>query len=461
MTERGLHPAADPTLRTLVTILVGVLLVGAATVACYWVAQEAVEASTDDELETKACVLLEDIEEASGVEDMARNLTAFKRFNPDVRAAYVFPGNAAYIGDSVPVGGEFVRDDNGVETSVREVGGERVVVKRGPENSAVALAQSPDPEKHLLRGLGIIFVVVVGLALLLSWAVGELVARAAMRPIRRLEQAVEHVSNTEELRGITVEGDDELARLSSAFNGMMESLAESRRRQARLVVDAGHELKTPLTSMRTNIELLMMASRSGQFEQLPKEEKDALERDVIAQMDEMSALIGDLIDLAREDEPPRQTLPVRVDEVVREALERVKRRRLDVTFDAVLDPWVVHGDRHELARVPVNLLDNAAKWSPAGATVRLRLEAGRREAALTVDDSGPGIPAGERERVFERFYRSPEGRAMPGSGLGLAIAKHVVERHGGTIEAGESDDGGARFRVVLPGWEPAGANVAQ
>ncbi|WP_019194215.1 sensor histidine kinase [Corynebacterium timonense] len=443
------------------TLLVAVLVVGGATISSYGIAQHSINVSTDRELETKANVLLADMESTTDAEQMARNLSSFKRFNPDVRASYIFPGSDAYIGDPVPVGGDFEPDEYGVETSVREVGGERVVVKRGSRGRAIALAQSPDPDKRLLRDLGIIFAIVVGLALVLSRAVGELVGRASMRPIRRLESAVEHVRKTEDLAEIRVEGDDELARLNSAFNGMMESLAESRRRQARLVVDAGHELKTPLTSMRTNIELLMMASRTGQMEHLPPQEKDALERDVIAQLEEMSSLIGDLIDLAREDEAPRQAQPVRIDEVVQRALERVRRRRLDVSFDAHLDPWMTQGDRQELARMPVNLLDNAAKWSPEGSTVRVRLEAGRTKAVLTVDDSGPGIPEDEREVVFERFYRSPEGRAMPGSGLGLAIVKHVVERHGGSIEAGESADGGARMRVVLPGWRPAGVRAAQ
>ena len=100
----------------------------------------------------------------------------------------------------------------------------------------------------------------------------------------------------------------------------------------------------------------------------------------------------------------------------------------------------------------MNLLDNAAKWSPPGGVVRVSLRSAQHSAVLIIDDSGPGIPPEEREQVFERFYRAPESRSMPGSGLGLAIAGQVLERHGASIDIGDSDDGGARIRVVFPGW---------
>lgn len=236
---------------------------------------------------------------------------------------------------------------------------------------------------------------------------------------------------------------------------MISTLEDSKTRQAQLVADAGHELKTPLTSMRTNIELLMMLYNSGQQDQISEQDRKDLERDVMAQMEEMSILIGDLVDLTR-DEAQQGTEPedFRLDEVLEEALDRVRRRRPDLAFQFEADPWVVTGDRFAMGRAPINLIDNAAKWSPQGGTVRVSLKAAKRNAVLIVDDSGPGIPEDQREKVFERFYRAPESRSMPGSGLGLAIVKQVFDRHNATIVAEESDDGGARFRVVFPGRPP-------
>lgn len=238
---------------------------------------------------------------------------------------------------------------------------------------------------------------------------------------------------------------------------MMESLNESRVRQAQLAADAGHELRTPLTSMRTNIELLIMLHRTGQIAQVPLEELGELENDVNAQMEELSTLIGDLVELTREDDLHREFEPIRLDSVLTEAVIRVQRRRPDVKFMFHADPWVIDADRAALSRAPVNLLDNAAKWSPPGGVVRVSLRAAQRSAVLIIDDSGPGIPPEEREKVFERFYRAPESRSMPGSGLGLAIAGQVLERHGASISIEDSDDGGARICVVFPGRPAEGS----
>ena len=112
------------------------------------------------------------------------------------------------------------------------------------------------------------------------------------------------------------------------------------------------------------------------------------------------------------------------------------------------------GDSHSIGRAILNLMDNAAKWSPADGVVRIEMtKLDSAKVQMTISDSGPGIPVEDREKVFERFYRSIQARSMPGSGLGLAIVHQVVERHGGTITAEESDDGGAMFRLILPGCD--------
>jgi two-component system sensor histidine kinase MprB len=235
----------------------------------------------------------------------------------------------------------------------------------------------------------------------------------------------------------------------------LRALAESRERQTRLVADAGHELRTPLTSLRTNVELLMASTQPG-APPIPEQEMVDLRTDVIGQIEELSTLVGDLVDLTRDDAGEKIHEPVDVTEVIDRSLERVRRRRNDVEFDVEVTPWQVYGDSAGLSRVVVNLMDNAAKWSPAGEHVGVRLrQLNGTHAELVVSDHGPGIPAHERELVFERFFRSTMARAMPGSGLGLAIVKQVVLKHGGALRVEETVPGGqppgTSIYVVLPG----------
>jgi two-component system sensor histidine kinase MprB len=262
--------------------------------------------------------------------------------------------------------------------------------------------------------------------------------------VRRLTAAVERVARTEDLTPLPVEGQDEIARLAQAFNHVLTALEASRDRQRRLVGDAGHELRTPLTSLRTNLDLLTQADHAGG---LPPEARAELLADVRAQIEELTTLVGDLVELAR-DEPMTLVLEsVELPELVDQSIARVRRRAPGITFEASLSPWWVEGDSAALERAVANLLDNAAKWSPPDGTIRVRLESG----VLTVDDEGPGIAEQDLPHVFERFYRSDESRSMPGSGLGLSIVARVVERHSGTVSAGESPAGGARLTVTLPG----------
>lgn len=244
---------------------------------------------------------------------------------------------------------------------------------------------------------------------------------------------------------------------------MLRGLAESRDRQARLVTDAGHELRTPLTSLRTNVELLMASMAPG-APPLPEDEMAGLRADLIAQIEELSTLVGDLVDLTREEAGAVSHEPVDMTEVVDRSLERVRRRRNDIAFEVTVAPWQVYGDGGGLARAVLNLLDNAAKWSPPGGRVGVRLtQIGPMHAELVVSDQGPGIPPEERRLVFERFFRSTSARAMPGSGLGLAIVKQVVLKHGGTLWVEDAVPGGqppgTSIRVVLPGRPLAGATT--
>lgn len=411
----------------------------------------------DDDLRTRTygvALQLKDLD-ADDQDGFEKALADFSRSSPWVKISAAPVGSNVFYGDPVPVAGPYTVTSSGDMLSQRTVAGERVVVRRSASGVTVAIAKPLDVLSIVSGSWGAAALVIAGTGGLLAWIAGAVISAVGLRPVRRLHRAIDDANESDQLTELPVEGDDEFAEITTSVNTMIATLEDSKTRQAQLVADAGHELKTPLTSMRTNIELLMMLYNSGQQDQISEQDRKDLERDVMAQMEEMSILIGDLVDLAR-DEAHQGAEPedFRLDEVLEEALDRVRRRRPDLAFQFEADPWVITGDRFAMGRAPINLIDNAAKWSPQGGTVRVSLKAAKRNAVLIVDDSGPGIPADQREQVFERFYRAPESRSMPGSGLGLAIVKQVFDRHNATIVAEESDDGGARFRAVFPGRPP-------
>ncbi len=321
-----------------------------------------------------------------------------------------------------------------------------VAVQTQHEGLALVIAQPLEDQDRILARLGWVTIAFGGFGVLTAGLAGWLVASNGLRPVRRLTTAVERVARTEDFTALPVEGDDELARLATAFNQLLVSLDASRVRQRQLVADASHELRTPLTSLRTNIDLLTM---SGDASSLPPQARAELMEDIRAQIEELTTLIGDLTELARDEPVPPTVEPVDLADVVDHAAQRVRRRAPDLTFEVFTRPWWVVGEAPALERAVTNLLDNAAKWSPEGGVVTVRLSDG----VLTVDDQGPGIPEEERARIFDRFWRSVDSRTLPGSGLGLAIVRQVAERHAGTVQAAENVGGGARLVLKLPGTE--------
>jgi two-component system sensor histidine kinase MprB len=337
------------------------------------------------------------------------------------------------------------RSDQSIRT-VRMSGSDfRVVaVPYGSSPYALVLAQNMTSQERVLKRLGAVMLLFGLAGVIGATAAGWAVARNGLRPVRRLTRNVERIARTEDLQPLPVEGDDEVARLATAFNDMLVAVSASRDRQRRLVADASHELRTPLTSLRTNLDLLLQADAAGGLDDAARAE---LLEDVRGQLEEMSTLVGDLVELAR-DEPLRAVVEqVDLAEVVDRAVARARRRGTGLTFDVATEPWWVTGESASLERAVTNLLDNAVKWSPAGGTVRIRLNRG----TLTVDDQGPGIAPDDREHVFERFYRSEESRSMPGSGLGLSIVRQVIERHAGNVHVDENDGGGTRMVLQVPG----------
>jgi len=274
----------------------------------------------------------------------------------------------------------------------------------------------------------------------LAAALGMAVARAVLAPVQRLTRTAEEVSQTRDLsRRIDDSGSDELSRLATTFNTMLGALEESARAQRRLVSDASHELRTPLTSLRTNIEVL------AKDEAMPAGEREQLLRDVTDQLTEMTALIAELVELARGDEVPAEPEDMRLDLVTAGAIERTRRNRSGVAFKADLEKSMIRGVPSTVERAISNLLDNAAKWSPPGGEIEVTV----RDADVVVRDHGPGIDEDDLPFVFDRFYRAPSARGLPGSGLGLAIVRQVADAHGGTITAERADGGGTVMRLRL------------
>jgi two-component system sensor histidine kinase MprB len=358
--------------------------------------------------------------------------------SPDGTAKWVRPVTASEIAVAQNLRAESMR------TITRAGEPARAVTVNAGDGTALMFVQSTEPIERTLDRLGfVLFLVGVG-GIVSAAIIGLAVARSALIPVRRLSAAAEHIARTDELKPIEVTGDDELASLASSFNDMVASLAASRERQMRLVADAGHELPPPLTSLRTNLELLAQADRRGG---LRADQRQEILADATAQIEELSTLVGDLVELARDEPVERAPEPLDLSDIVTRAVDRVRRRALGLTLEVSLDPWWVMGERQILERAVTNILDNAAKWSPPHGTISVDLHDGM----LQVADDGPGIKESDMPMIFERFYRAPDARTMPGSGLGLSIVKQAVERHGGWIMVANREPTGARFTMALPG----------
>ncbi len=319
-----------------------------------------------------------------------------------------------------------------------------VPLKAGTESYALVLGRPLEATNNIMATLAWSLAIFGLLGVGVSSAIGFVIARSALRPMRRLSEAVAHVTDTGELTPVAIEGSGEVADLGRSFNTMLDTLQSSRERQRRLIADAGHELRTPLTSLRTNVELLVADERSRM---LPEGARTDILRDIAGQLGEFTTLVGDLVHLSREDVVQPHPEPIDLRDVVRSAIARAKRRGPALSFDVELNPLYLVGEPDSLERAITNLLDNAVKFSPPGGTVHVLLEGDR----LRISDQGPGIPDDELPHVFDRFWRSPSARNTPGSGLGLSIVAQTTKAHGGWVKAGHSAEGGAEFILRLPG----------
>jgi two-component system sensor histidine kinase MprB len=323
----------------------------------------------------------------------------------------------------------------------------RVLTVGSGARGAVLIALPLTIVDHELSRILLILVVVGVAGIVLAALLGALVARTALAPItrftRRTETLAEDLSLSERLE---VAGRDELARLAASFNATLDALARAVGAQRQLIADASHELRTPLASLRANVQTLQEAER------LTPEDRESLRRDVVSELDELTALVGDVVELARgAGSATAAVYDLRLDEIVSEAIERT-RRRGEVRFQAALQPTVIRGEPDVVSRAVSNLLDNARKWSPPGGLIEVELSGG----VLSVRDHGPGFAETDLANVFERFYRAEDARKLPGSGLGLAIVRQAADAHHGHARAENAPGGGARLKVSFgPALDPS------
>lgn len=312
----------------------------------------------------------------------------------------------------------------------------RILTAKYADGIAIQIARPLDEVDKTLDRLAGFLTAISAAGVALAAVLGLLVSRTAVSPVRRLTETAEHVTATRDLsQRIPTPGKDELGRLAGSFNSMLSALDDSLRSQSQLIADASHELRTPLTSLRTNVEVLQRGK------ELPADERARILAEIRSQAEELTELLGDLLDLSRSDH--MQPEPVRLDEVIASAIERTRRSANGIGFETRLEPTTIEGVPSRLERAVANLLENAVKWSPDDGRIDVEL----RDGELLVRDHGPGIDSEDIDRVFDRFYRAPAARGVPGSGLGLAIVRQVVEEHGGSVSAENAPDGGARFRV--------------
>jgi two-component system sensor histidine kinase MprB len=269
---------------------------------------------------------------------------------------------------------------------------------------------------------------------------GLLVFGRAVAPLRRLTETTEEIVETGDLsRRVGRRGRDEISRLSLRLDELLASLDASLRTQRQLVADASHELRTPIATLRANIGVLAQPGA------LDADEREELLADVQEELEAMTTLVAELVELARGEEPDAPPSEFRLDELVQDAVDRAARRAPQVSFRTTLEPSIVTGVPDRIERAVANLLDNARKWSPPDQPIDVSVHSG----VVEVRDHGPGIAAEDVPRVFDRFYRARAARGQPGAGLGLAIVKQIADAHGGSVTVGQAPGGGAILRLSL------------
>jgi two-component system, OmpR family, sensor histidine kinase MprB len=306
------------------------------------------------------------------------------------------------------------------------------------DHYAVEVALPLTSVDSVLSSLLLTYGLLVGAGVLLAGLFGALIARSALAPIDRFSEQTEQVTSAlDRPRRLEETGASELRRLAASFNQTLDALEQSISAQRHLIADASHELRTPMAALRSDIQIFLEGHR------LPEAERVGLQESILAELDELTQLVADVVELARGSAASEHTEPIELNRVVEKAVESAQRRSPQLQFSLQLEPMTIVNAPERVARAVTNVVDNARKWSPPDGEIEIVLRDGR----LTVRDHGPGFPEPDLPHVFDRFYRADAARRMPGSGLGLAIVKQAAEAHGGSVEAANAPDGGAVLRL--------------
>ena len=347
-------------------------------------------------------------------------------------------------------------DQTTFATGSGDAGDVRVVAlpyRLGRKDIVIGAARSMDSQERTLREARYALGIGIPLILLVATAGGSLLARKSLEPVSAIAEQAARIGATSLHERVAVPNPrDELGRLASVLNDLLERLDRSFDEQRRLMADASHELRTPVAIISGEAELAL--SRDGRS---PTELRDALEH-VRDESDRLKRIVDDLFLLARAEagDPIMVPREVYLGEVAADSVRAVRslaqQKRVALAFNGSEDlPF--QGDEALLRRLFVNLLDNAIKYTPAGGDVTLSAERQNGDYLVTVADSGPGIPPEAQPHIFDRFYRSDRDRrasGTSGAGLGLAIASWVAQTHGGTVSLETSSSAGSRFAVRLP-----------
>lgn len=450
------------TLRSRLVLLFGLVALAVSAVvgaSSYRVTSSEVASSTDKFLEQRAADVAEGNRESpNGRRGQRANNGPELAFDPDAivqtttREGVVNGTSGGDLPITDAVQAMIDLDPNGSRRTVGvfediTIDGEsfRMYTRAQPEGGAIQVARSTAESDDLLRSLvsrfGVIALVATAVASLIGWGL----ARRTTRPLRRLADVAATVADTRDFSvEVPVERSDEIGTLATSMRTMLHALETSREQQQRLVQDASHELRTPLTSLRANVAMLDRIERSPV--EVSAADRSAVLDAIGAEVAELGSLFDELIDLATDtDDRAVPMVLLRLDDVVTHAVARWQQRT-DRPIEVTTEPVTVTGNEAMLERAITNLIGNAHKFSPSDEPI----EVVARDGVVAVRDGGPGIPAADRERVFDRFHRVEATRSMPGSGLGLAIVAKIVDHHGGEVWAAESDRGGAEVGFRLP-----------
>lgn len=438
-------------------VAVGVAVILIAAVA-YFVVRHQLRSQVDAALRAEATMVQTDVfslnQTFPGIPASAGGPAPYVEFvladgsTLPVRGNQLLPRSDRLVAVAAGASGPYMGDVHVGNNHLREYAFKILPMYRG-QPVAVVLARPLNYVDHTLSNLRLILILAGLGGIALAAALGRLAARRVLAPLAEVAETAQHISETEDLGArIQVRADDEVGQLATRFNTMLERLQTSRaaldesvQAQRQLVADASHELRTPVTSLRTNIELLLADEH-----QLSEAERRRMLADVVEQSEELSSLVGDLIELARGDLPAESVEEVELDQIVAESVERARRNFPEIAFQVGLVPTTVSGVPERLGRAVNNLLDNAARHSPAGGVVEVDVG----PAGVTVRDHGAGIDQADIPHVFDRFFRGAGARGRQGSGLGLAIVRQVATQHGGSVTAGNAPDGGAVFNLRVP-----------